>query len=110
MKQLIYRPMEPAPGHRKSRSVGNQTLGLGLSPIGTLRTGEYLMMDPVEEFRRHAAECQRMARQTVNAENSATWNRMAERWLRCAERVQPRPARRVPRYRQSERPIYRNAS
>jgi hypothetical protein len=67
------------------------------------------MMDPAEEFRRHAAECQRMARQTVNAENSATWNRMTERWLRCAERVQPQPARRVPRYRH-ERPIYRNAS
>jgi hypothetical protein len=68
------------------------------------------MMDPAEEFRRHATECRRMAQQTVNAENRATWNRMAERWLRCAERVQPQPARRVLRYRQTDRSIYRNVS
>ena len=66
-------------------------------------------MDPAEEFRRHATECRRMAEQTANADR-AIWNRMAERWLRCAERVQPQPARRVLRYRQSDRSIYRNVS
>ena len=42
-------------------------------------------MDMMTEFRRHAEECRRMARSTVNIEDSAAWSRMAERWARCAE-------------------------
>jgi hypothetical protein len=42
-------------------------------------------MDLMTEFRRHADECRRMARSTVNREDSAAWSRMAERWGRCAE-------------------------
>jgi hypothetical protein len=42
-------------------------------------------MDPAEEFHRHADECQRMARATRDPESKATWSRMAERWLRCAD-------------------------
>ena len=87
---------------------GNHTLGPGLSPIAPQNQGN-IYDEPGRGIRRHATECRRMARQTVNAETRATWNRMAERWLRCAERVQPQPPRRVPRYRH-ERPIYRNAS
>jgi hypothetical protein len=41
-------------------------------------------MDPATEFRRHADECRRMARATVNLADRATWNQMAERWTRCA--------------------------
>ena len=42
-------------------------------------------MQPTEEFLRHAAECEEMARLTRDLESKATWRRMAERWRRCAE-------------------------
>jgi hypothetical protein len=42
-------------------------------------------MDVMSEFRRHADECRRMARSTVNTDDSAVWSRMAERWTHCAE-------------------------
>ena len=38
-----------------------------------------------EEFMRHAADCERMAKFTRDHENKSVWNGMAERWLRCAE-------------------------
>ena len=44
-------------------------------------------MDPAKEFRRNAEECRRMARTTVNHADRETWNRLAERWLRCADYV-----------------------
>ena len=70
------------------------------------------MINPAEEFRRHASECRRMARDTRDLESKGTWNRLADRWTRCAEleEARPAPARRAPRYRHEERPIYRNAS
>jgi hypothetical protein len=43
-------------------------------------------MNPSEEFLRHAADCQRMAKFTRDPLSRATWNRMAERWVSCAER------------------------
>jgi hypothetical protein len=50
-------------------------------------------MNPSEEFRRHAAECQQMAKFTRDPASKATWSRMAERWLHCAEVFQQqRPA------------------
>ena len=54
----------------------------------------------------------RMARETPNKESRATWNRLADRWVRCAEleEARPTPERRVPRYRHDERQIYRHAS
>ena len=42
-------------------------------------------MNPSENFVRHAAECELMAKFTHLSENRAVWIRMAERWLRCAE-------------------------
>jgi hypothetical protein len=42
-------------------------------------------MDLIAEFRRHADECRRMARATVNVDDSTSWSRMAQRWSRCAE-------------------------
>ena len=42
-------------------------------------------MEPSAEFRRHATECEEMARVTRDPESKATWDRMAERWRRCAE-------------------------
>lgn len=42
-------------------------------------------MNPSEEFRRHAIECQQMAKFTRDPASKATWSRMAERWLHCAE-------------------------
>ena len=45
-------------------------------------------MIPSEEFRRHAAECQDMARFLPNPGSRAIWIGLAERWLRCAERYE----------------------
>jgi hypothetical protein len=42
-------------------------------------------MNPTEEFLRHAADCERMAKLTRDPQSKATWRRMAERWHRCAE-------------------------
>jgi hypothetical protein len=42
-------------------------------------------MDHVEAFRRHADECRAMARSTEDPASRATWNSLAERWLRCAD-------------------------
>ena len=42
-------------------------------------------MNPLEEFLKHAADCEQMAKFTRDRESMATWNRMAERWRRCTE-------------------------
>ena len=42
-------------------------------------------MNPSEEFLRHAADCQRMAKFTRDPASKATWSRMAERLQQCAE-------------------------
>ena len=44
-------------------------------------------INPADEFLKHAAECQQMAKATRNPANKGTWNWMAERWLQCAERA-----------------------
>jgi hypothetical protein len=36
-----------------------------------------------EEFRKHADDCIRMARSTVDSQSRAAWNDLAERWLGC---------------------------
>ena len=57
-------------------------------------------MNASEEFRRHAAECQQMAKFTRDPASKATWKRMAERWLRCADAFQrQRPSPVVSRHR-----------
>jgi len=38
-----------------------------------------------EEFLRHAADCERMAKFAHDRESKLVWNGMAERWIRCAE-------------------------
>ena len=45
-------------------------------------------MIPSEEFMRHAAECESMAKFSRDPENKKVWRRMAERWIRCAELAQ----------------------
>ena len=42
-------------------------------------------MTPSEEFLRHAAECESMARFSRDLESKIAWHGMAERWSRCAE-------------------------
>src|SRR5262245_59099719 len=43
-------------------------------------------MNPPDELLKHAADCEQMAKFARDAESKATWNRMAERWRRCAEK------------------------
>ena len=62
-------------------------------------------INPPDEFLKHAAECQQMAKATRDPASKMTWNRMAERWPQCAERaksqnVTTRP--RIPVRRQTE--------
>lgn len=45
-------------------------------------------VDHIETFRQHADDCRSMARIASDAESRATWNEMAERWLRCAQNAQ----------------------
>lgn len=37
------------------------------------------------EFRRHAAECSRMAKTTIDRSSKTTWKNLAERWMHAAE-------------------------
>ena len=42
-------------------------------------------MNPSEEFRRFAAECEAMSKFANTPEDKATWNGMAARWILFAE-------------------------
>ncbi len=37
------------------------------------------------EFRRHAAECSRMAKTTIDRSSKTTWKNLAERWTVAAK-------------------------
>ena len=50
-------------------------------------------MDTTERFLKFAAECEVMAKFTRSPENRLVWNRMAERWLRCAQTLSQQDAR-----------------
>ncbi len=38
-----------------------------------------------DDFLRHAAECEYMAKFSRDVKNKVVWRSMAERWVRCAE-------------------------
>ena len=69
-------------------------------------------MVTAKDFRRHASECRQMARSTRDLEDRANWNRLAERWDRCAalEEGRAAPAHHADKYRREQRPMYRHAS
>jgi hypothetical protein len=55
-------------------------------------------MNPADEFLKHVADCQQMARLSRDPQSKATWNRMAQRWMDCAERFkQSQAARSAPK-------------
>jgi hypothetical protein len=62
-------------------------------------------MNPSEEFLKHAADCERMAKFTRDRESKATWNRMAQRWMECAERFKRSQSTARPPARRHRRPI-----
>jgi len=47
-------------------------------------------MNLSEEFRKFAAECERMAKLTHDRENKNAWRRMSERWLQNAKSFEKR--------------------
>jgi hypothetical protein len=59
----------------------------GLVITSTKNRGGQSPMNTSEKFLRFAAECEVMAKFTRSAESRATWSRLAERWIRCAEMV-----------------------
>ena len=56
-----------------------------------------------EDFLRHAAECEYMAKFSRDAHNKAVWRSMAERWVRCAELAKQQSAVNSPKARQYRR-------
>jgi hypothetical protein len=59
-------------------------------------------MHLVREFRRHAQDCRRMADLSRSNEDKECWNKLAERWLRCADNLEheerrPEQPERAPR-------------
>jgi hypothetical protein len=54
------------------------------------------MIDPAVEFRRQAVLCRRMAREALDLESRGGWNRLADRWTRCAELEEARPSADTP--------------
>jgi hypothetical protein len=63
-------------------------------------------MDHVETFRQHADDCRSMAKIASDADSRATWNQMAERWMRCAEtalQAEQEERRRDPRTKHARR-------
>jgi hypothetical protein len=69
-------------------------------------------INPSDEFLRHAADCQQMAKFTRDPASRATWRRMAERWLHCAEVFQSQraiaqqPTKRQPAQSQRRSPAH----
>jgi hypothetical protein len=66
-------------------------------------------MDAAAEFRKHAIDCNRMAKVSKDPEAEGFWRRMAERWLLCAklaeedeQSVARTRAQRVSRHRPSQ--------
>jgi hypothetical protein len=61
---------------------------------------------PNEEFLKRASDCETMAKVTRDPESKTTWNRMAERWRRCADKFvsESQAAKNHPptRYRKAE--------
>jgi hypothetical protein len=57
---------------------------------------------------RFAAECEVMAKFTQNSESRVTWNRIAQRWMRCAELLERQDSERE-RRRKPARPARLNA-
>ena len=42
-------------------------------------------MSPSQQFLKFAADCESMAKLTLDRRNEPDWHRLAERWVRCAE-------------------------
>jgi hypothetical protein len=47
-------------------------------------------MNTSDRFTRFAAECEVMAKFSRGADDKAVWNRLAQRWIRCAELLEER--------------------
>jgi hypothetical protein len=63
-------------------------------------TGDRVMV-PSEVFKRHATECEYMAKCSRDPENREVWRSMAERWIRCAKR-HSQPRAKTSRHRKPE--------
>ena len=73
----------------------------GIGALGERKTSMYVY----EEFLKHAAECERMAKFAPNPASKATWNEMAVRWEQCAERAKPQGS--AARYSTTAKPYRR---
>ena len=51
-----------------------------------------LHMNLTDEFHKHAADCEEMARLTHDSESRAAWRELAQRFRHVAERTVPLPS------------------
>jgi hypothetical protein len=65
--------------------LGHAYIWCSVRGFRTAEVSVMTAMNPPDEFLKHAADCEQMAKFTRDPESMATWNRMAERWRRCAE-------------------------
>jgi hypothetical protein len=80
IRRLVSRPLaysQPDDPHMGRNDFGS----VQLSDIRQME----LPMHAADRFLKFATECQVMAQLAPQRENQQTWNRLAERWLRCAK-------------------------
>ena len=53
-------------------------------------------MDLAQEFEKHAADCELMAKLTRDGESKSQWRELAQRFRQCANRAAVPPANGVP--------------
>jgi hypothetical protein len=85
--------------------TGGATDGLGTkSAVSQLKDFDReIGMDTPAEFRKHAADCNTMARVSRDPKTKAVWKGMAERWVLCAKLAEDEDV--VLRHRLEERSL-----
>ena len=66
-------------------------------------------MDTSAEFRKHAADCEKMAKVSDDRETKAVWKRMAERWLVCAKLAEDQDSFQRRRVEENHAKVHQNS-
>jgi hypothetical protein len=86
----IFRHLPPAPHCCRAAYLYLVNSGTAKVPLNlwfkAWAASTRYAMNPAEEFRRHAAECGRVA-SSRRGDEKATWSQMAARWLACAKQA-----------------------
>jgi hypothetical protein len=77
-----YAGLSPVHWCDTDHSARNQIIGSRFDDWARFRGDVFV--NPPDEFRKHAAECMRMAASTRDAKEKAAWAGLARRWAACA--------------------------